>query len=324
LLLGCNFIVEPVSPPRRTMPRKSKTPRRSTSARKDFESESTPQTNGNGEVQDIKQEAEEPQRPRTNWAMVDPSNFPGFTIQYHTGLTEIKKENKKKRKRDEESERIMQDNPFDKNLSTIFSVKPADFWEDTSRYRKFTSESSSPCRFLFADVKSNPSVMNETFAVNDTVFIKSSEDEDPDPDAPIKGWVARVLEVRAGDEQHVYLRIYWLYRPEDLPGGRRDYHGRNELIASNDMQIIDAMTVNAKANVRHWVELEDKSEVFPGDQLFWRQTYNLRPKGRESPLSVSVTRQCYLSYYLEGTNPIILSFLLFTVLTRNLATLTAS
>jgi hypothetical protein len=166
--------------------------------------------------------------------------------------------------------------------------------------------------------------MNETFAVNDTVFIKSSEDEDPDPDAPIKGWVARVLEVRAGDEQHVYLRIYWLYRPEDLPGGRRDYHGRNELIASNDMQIIDAMTVNAKANVRHWVELEDKSEVFPGDQLFWRQTYNLRPKGRESPLSVSVTRQCYLSYYLEGTNPIILSFLLFTVLTRNLATLTAS
>jgi hypothetical protein len=166
--------------------------------------------------------------------------------------------------------------------------------------------------------------MNETFAVNDTVFIKSSEDEDPDPNAPIKGWVARVLEVRAGDEQHVYLRIYWLYRPEDLPGGRRDYHGRNELIASNDMQIIDAMTVNAKANVRHWVELEDKSEVFPGDQLFWRQTYNLRPKGRESPLSVSVTRQCYLSYYLEGTNPIILSFLLFTVLTRNLATLTAS
>ena len=124
------------------MPRKSKTPRRSTSVRKDFESESTPQTNGNGEVQDIKQEAEEPQRPRTNWATVDPSNFPGFTIQYHTSLTE----NKKKRKRDEESERIMQENPFDKNLSTIFSVKPADFWEDTSRYRKFTSESSSSCR----------------------------------------------------------------------------------------------------------------------------------------------------------------------------------
>ena len=141
-MLGHNFVIEPASPPRCTMPRKSKTPRRSTSARKDFESELTPQTNGNGEVQDIKQEAEEPQRPRTNWATVDPSNFPGFTIQYHTGLTE----NRKKRKRDEESERIMQDNPFDKNLSTIFSVKPADFWEDTSRYRKFTSESSSSCR----------------------------------------------------------------------------------------------------------------------------------------------------------------------------------
>ncbi|OCK77517.1 hypothetical protein K432DRAFT_304029 [Lepidopterella palustris CBS 459.81] len=189
--------------------------------------------------------------------------FDGFKIQYYQSLLE----RPKKRKRDQDSALILQENPFDRNLDTIFSVSPADYWEDTSRYRKFT-------------------IANETFAVNDIVFIRSSDEDDPGPDAPIKGWVARVLEVRAGDEQHVYLRIYWLYRPEDLPGGRKPYHGRNELIASNDMQIVDATTVNAKANVKHWVEEDDKSELMDGDQLFWRQTYNIRPKNNETPLSL--------------------------------------
>lgn len=56
-------------------------------------------------------------------------------------------------------------------------------------------------------------------------------------------WVARILEVRAADEHHVYARIYWMYSPDELPpgtqdgkksiSGRQPYHGQNELIASN-------------------------------------------------------------------------------------------
>ena len=56
-------------------------------------------------------------------------------------------------------------------------------------------------------------------------------------------WVARILEVRASDELHVYARIYWMYSPDELPpgtsdgkkmiAGRQPYHGQNELIASN-------------------------------------------------------------------------------------------
>lgn len=56
-------------------------------------------------------------------------------------------------------------------------------------------------------------------------------------------WVARLLEVRASDELHVYARIYWMYSPDELPAGtvdgkktisgRQPYHGQNELIASN-------------------------------------------------------------------------------------------
>lgn len=63
--------------------------------------------------------------------------------------------------------------------------------------------------------------------------IKKSDDD----------WVARILEIRASDEHHVYARVYWMYWPDELPRGSRDgrkivrgrqpYHGTNELIASN-------------------------------------------------------------------------------------------
>lgn len=56
-------------------------------------------------------------------------------------------------------------------------------------------------------------------------------------------WVARILEIRASDEHHVYARVYWMYWPDELPHGthdgkktvqgRQQYHGANELIASN-------------------------------------------------------------------------------------------
>jgi hypothetical protein len=111
--------------------------------------------------------------------------------------------------------------------------------------------------------------------VNDCVYIKAAAVDDPDPDAAITGWVGKVLEVRAGNEAHVYLRIYWMYRPEDLPGGRQSYHGKNELIASNDMHVVDAQTVEGKANVVHWVEDNDKEEELNPTQLVWRQTYDV-------------------------------------------------
>lgn len=56
-------------------------------------------------------------------------------------------------------------------------------------------------------------------------------------------WVARILEIRAKDEHHVYARVYWMYWPDELPAGtlegkrtvagRQPYHGANELVASN-------------------------------------------------------------------------------------------
>lgn len=88
-------------------------------------------------------------------------------------------------------------------------------------------------------------------------------------------YVAEVLECRALDNEHVYVRVFWLYRPEDLPGGRRDYHADGELIPSNDMQIINAETVHGKPECFEEMDEGDFKSVSCGyKDLFWRQTYN--------------------------------------------------
>ena len=83
-------------------------------------------------------------------------------------------------------------------------------------------------------------------------------------------WVAQVKEVAAMDGHHVYIRVLWLYWPEELPGGAQPYHGQSELVLSNHMDIIDALAVAGRARVRHWAE-HDEDDV-PGG-LFWRQQY---------------------------------------------------
>lgn len=84
--------------------------------------------------------------------------------------------------------------------------------------------------------------MSETFQVGDCILVKAGETTDDSalPDNLKERWVGKVLECKAFDEQAVYIRLVWFQRPEDLPGGRKFWHGTNELIASNDTQIIDA------------------------------------------------------------------------------------
>jgi hypothetical protein len=60
-------------------------------------------------------------------------------------------------------------------------------------------------------------------------------------------WVAKILEIRASDENHVYVRIYWMYSSEDLPRNafgsddmarKRQYcHSHNELVSSNHSKL---------------------------------------------------------------------------------------
>ena len=134
-------------------------------------------------------------------------------------------------------------------LSAFFSVQPRRQWHSLKSYKHF-------------------SVGRETFDIDDLVFVNNNEDNNEDE---TKFWVARVLEIRALDEVHVYIRVYWWYWPENLPMGRCAWHGNRELIASNHLEVIDAMSISGRADMRRWEELDEEEE---GGDLFWRQTFD--------------------------------------------------
>ena len=85
------------------------------------------------------------------------------------------------------------------------------------------------------------------YVANDSSIERQKAVANNEPSQPRKksddDWVARILEIRASDEHHVYARVYWMYWPDELPQGtydgkkavhgRQPYHGLNELIASN-------------------------------------------------------------------------------------------
>lgn len=125
--------------------------------------------------------------------------------------------------------------------------------------------------------------MGETVFINHSANVPQTIPENPDDLAfdRANNWIAKVLEVRAKDPQHVYLRVFWLYWPEELPHGREHYHGEGEVVMSNHMEVVDAMTVAARAEVTRWNELDADEEM---GQLFWRQFFDVREKGK---LSVS-------------------------------------
>ena len=93
-------------------------------------------------------------------------------------------------------------------------------------------------------------------------------------------WKAKVLEVRALDREHVYLRVVWLNRPEDLPAGRQRHHEVDELIPSNEMDVVDAKSVEGPAEVIEWSKRpgDKASSISARPQYYWRHTYNYKSK----------------------------------------------
>lgn len=166
-----------------------------------------------------------------------------------------------KRKRDAPKMDI-EDRLFEDKLKVQYEVRPRERWEALKLYKKFT-------------------VAAESIAIGDCILVGHSESSNDEPDAEVDladQWKAVVLEVRALDSEHVYLRVGWLNRPEDLDSGRKDYHGENELIPTNQMDVIDAMTVNGKIDVIHWDENDTDAQMANENQFFWRQTYDYMDK----------------------------------------------
>jgi hypothetical protein len=89
-------------------------------------------------------------------------------------------------------------------------------------------------------------------------------------------WIARVLEVRATDPAHVYVRVAWMYWPHDLPSGGGHDYAPAEVIMSNHMDVINAMSVTDPAIVKRWGSPdEDKVD---DDVFCYRQIFDCRSR----------------------------------------------
>ncbi|EMC95259.1 hypothetical protein BAUCODRAFT_72155 [Baudoinia panamericana UAMH 10762] len=148
----------------------------------------------------------------------------------------------------------IQEGLFEERLNVRYKVKPMNNWESLRKYKKFT-------------------VGNESIGTGECILVKHDAAESQSIDVAAQ-WKAKVLDIKAFDQEHVYLRVAWLNRPEDLDTGRKAYHGKNELIPTNQLDVIDAMTVNGRLDVYHWEEADDDSQMPDPDEHFWRQTYD--------------------------------------------------
>jgi hypothetical protein len=132
-------------------------------------------------------------------------------------------------------------------------------------------------------------VGSEEFVRGEYILIKHDGTDDSAVDSS-SDWKAKVLEVRALDKEHVYICVSWLNRPEDMAGGRQAYHGKNELVPTNQIDVINAMSVNGKFCLKHWDEIKDigQDDTSETDVYYWRETcdfteqkFSRKAKGRQ-------------------------------------------
>ncbi|KAH7016045.1 BAH domain-containing protein [Microdochium trichocladiopsis] len=164
-------------------------------------------------------------------------------------------------------------NAKDNTMDRHYQIAPFAKWMDMTRYNSFVLNGVKYHSEGFVFVANDNTIERQKNPGESRQPRKKSDDD----------WVARILEIRAADEHHVYARVYWMYWPDELPAGttegkrvikgRQPYHGNNELIASNHMDVINVVSVTASAIVHQWDETNE-DEVQPA--LYWRQAFDVR------------------------------------------------
>ncbi|KAL3955851.1 hypothetical protein ACCO45_009870 [Purpureocillium lilacinum] len=138
-------------------------------------------------------------------------------------------------------------------MDVSYRIEPLKGWLEMTRYKSFFLNNVKYYSDDFVYVANDTTVERQK---------RANEDPDQSDRAGLKGlWVARVLEIRALDEHHVYARVYWMYSADDLPpksaADQRPVpeqvagYSQNELIASNHMDIINVVSVVGRATVNH-------------------------------------------------------------------------
>ncbi|EFY94590.2 Bromo adjacent region [Metarhizium robertsii ARSEF 23] len=99
------------------------------------------------------------------------------------------------------------------SMSLPYIVEPRKRWRAMTPYHNFILNGRKYSTHDFVYVANDDSIEAQKIA--------SREEDGGSLPRLTKYWVAKILEIRAADEHHVYARIYWMYSPDELPPNTR-------------------------------------------------------------------------------------------------------
>ena len=82
----------------------------------------------------------------------------------------------------------------------------------------------------------------EGFGVGSFIFLKP-------PDDNARPYIGAVEAFTKGEAGEPCVRVMWVYRPEDVVGGRRAFHGAKELFLSDHRDVVSVATVLGRCQV---------------------------------------------------------------------------
>jgi len=94
------------------------------------------------------------------------------------------------------------------------------------------------------------------YSVKDTILVFSGTK------IPFIGEIVKI-EANPDDSQNTMLTLKWLYRPKEIRGGRRDYHGKDELLCSDHTDQIRVKSVSGPCKI---VSFEDYRKLTPNPE----------------------------------------------------------
>lgn len=110
--------------------------------------------------------------------------------------------------------------------------------------------------------------------IQQKAFIRSESDKEEQ--SPIR--IGHILEIKKKN-RHVYVRVYWMYKPEDIAITKQDNYGKREVIATNHMAVIHASNlINPIPGEVYLFDEASNSPKPPAQHIYWRQHYNILTK----------------------------------------------
>ncbi|KAJ6438059.1 hypothetical protein O9K51_09481 [Purpureocillium lavendulum] len=163
-----------------------------------------------------------------------------------------------------------------RRMEVSYTVEPRQKWLGLRRYNSFILNHVKYRKEDFVYIANSATVERQN-----AVKVDPGQAVRPQP---ADHWVAKILEIRAADEHHVYARIYWMYSPNDLPpdtvasgklaSEQQTQHNQQELVASNHKHLVDIINVASvvrPATVKHPVDREDMQDA---GVIYWRQAFD--------------------------------------------------